>query len=103
MTVYFPVPGLSFGVWVVFLSAVACGIQFPHQGSNLVPVHWEHGVSATGPPEKSLCMTLEIHGHTFRLCIYLRVKSLGHRIGLYYFFFSLFKKKFLFVVDFVIH
>ena len=87
MTVYLPVPGLSFGVWVVFLSAVACGIQFPHQGSNLVPVHWEHGVSATGPPEKSLCMTLEIHGHTFRLRIYLRVKSLGHRIGLYYYYF----------------
>ena len=83
MSVYSPVPGLSFGVWVVFLPAVACGIQFPDQGSNLVPVCWEHGVSATGPPEKSLCMTLETHVHTFRLRIYLRVKSLGHRIGFY--------------------
>ena len=27
---------------------------FPDQGSNLGPLLWEHGVSATGPPEKSL-------------------------------------------------
>ena len=29
---------------------VACGIQFPDQGWNLGPLHWEQGVSATGPP-----------------------------------------------------
>ena len=33
LTVYLPVPGLNFGMQVVFLSAVACGIQFPEQGS----------------------------------------------------------------------
>ena len=32
---------------------VACGIQFPDQGSNPGPLHWEHGVPATGPPGKS--------------------------------------------------
>ena len=83
MTVYLPVPGLNFGMWVVFLSFMACGIQFPDQGSNLAPLHWKHGVLATGPPEKSLYMTLEIHAHTFRLGIHLRVKFLGHRICLY--------------------
>ena len=32
----------------------ACGIQFPDQGLNPGLLHWERGVSATGPPEKSL-------------------------------------------------
>ena len=32
------------------LLVVACGIQFPDQGSNPGPLHWEHGVLATGPP-----------------------------------------------------
>ena len=32
----------------------ARGIQFPIQGSNPGTLHWEDGVSATGPPEKSL-------------------------------------------------
>ena len=31
----------------------ACGIQFPDQEWNPGPLHWEHGVLATGPPEKS--------------------------------------------------
>ena len=30
-----------------------CGILFPDQGSNPGPLHWEHGVLATGPPGKS--------------------------------------------------
>ena len=33
--------------------AVACGIQFPDQGLNPGPLHWERGVLATEPPEKS--------------------------------------------------
>ena len=36
----------------VFL-VVACGIQFLDQGLNCSPLHWEHGVLATGPPGKS--------------------------------------------------
>ena len=35
-----------------FLVAVY-GIWFPDQGLNLIPLHWEHSVLATGPPEKS--------------------------------------------------
>ena len=35
----------SFKIW-------ACGIQFPDQGSNPGPLHWELGVLATGPPGK---------------------------------------------------
>ena len=36
------------------LLVAACGIEFPDQGSNPGPLHWEHGVLATGPPGKSL-------------------------------------------------
>ena len=35
------------------LLVVACEVWFPDQGSNWGPLHWEHGVSATGPPRKS--------------------------------------------------
>ena len=35
------------------LLGAPCGIQFPDQGSNLAPLHWEHGVLASGPPGKS--------------------------------------------------
>ena len=52
---------------------MACGIYFPDQGSNLGPLHWEHEVSATGPPGKSpaflfsppllLAQELECLGH----------------------------------------
>ena len=27
-----------------------CDIQFPNQGSNLGPLHWEHRVLAGSPP-----------------------------------------------------
>lgn len=30
----------------------ACGTEYPDQGLNLGPPHWEHGVRATGPPGK---------------------------------------------------
>ena len=36
------------------LSIIACGIHFPDQGSNPGPLHWEHGVLATGPLGQSL-------------------------------------------------
>ena len=42
---------LCYDMWDLFV--VACGIQFPDQGSNLQPLHWEHRVLATGPPAKS--------------------------------------------------
>ena len=35
------------------LLAVACGIQFPDQGLNLGPLHWECGILATGQSGKS--------------------------------------------------
>ena len=58
-----------FGCWVFIvafkLSAVACGIQFPDQGLNLSPQHWEFRVLATGPPESPidffLCVFLEFY------------------------------------------
>ena len=47
-------------IWVCWVLAaagellnVACGIQFPDQGSNPGPLHWECRVLATGPLEKS--------------------------------------------------
>ena len=33
---------------------MASRIQFPDKGLELSPLHWEHEVLATGPPEKSL-------------------------------------------------
>ena len=53
----------NFKVWSIYLlclficficlamSSLSCSI--PHQGWNLVPLHWEHGVLATGPPGRS--------------------------------------------------
>ena len=41
-------------LWDFQSSLVACGIQFPKQRSNLGPLHWEHGVLASGLPGKSL-------------------------------------------------
>ena len=35
------------------LLVVAWGIQFPNQGSNPGPLHWEHRVLASGPLGKS--------------------------------------------------
>ena len=43
----------SFLVGSCKLFVEACKIQFPDQVSNLGPLHWEHGVLATGPPGKS--------------------------------------------------
>ena len=36
------------------LLVVACGIQFPNQGSNLGPLYWEWRVLPTGLPGKPL-------------------------------------------------
>ena len=46
---YLAALSLSCGVW-----DLSCGIYFPELGSNLVPLYWELGVLATGPPGKSL-------------------------------------------------
>lgn len=35
------------------LLVALCGIQFPDQGPNPGPPHWEHRVPATEPPGKS--------------------------------------------------
>ena len=43
--------GLSCGMQDLLVAA--CGIWFPDQGSNLGPLHWEHGILATAPPGKS--------------------------------------------------
>ena len=45
---------LLFTYLFVPVLVVACGIYFPDQGSNPGPLHWEHGVLATGPPGQSL-------------------------------------------------
>ena len=73
----------------IFLVA-ACGIQFPDQGQNLGPLHWEHKVLATGPLGKSpkiflscLQKNLHLHKHLYLDAIYLkylliRMKDPGH-------------------------
>ena len=47
------------------LLVAACGIYLPGQGSNSAPLHWECGVSASGPSGKSpiwflICLLLFI-------------------------------------------
>ena len=54
-------PSLFFFFLIIFIcllaapgfSFVACGIQFPDEGSNPGPLHQEHAVLDTGPPGKS--------------------------------------------------
>ena len=43
------------------LLAAACEILFPDPGSNLGPLHWEHGVLATGAPRKSQMRRFQIN------------------------------------------
>ena len=47
----------------------ACGTQFPNQGLNLGPLHWEHGLLPTGPPEKPMILL------TFVLCFNKKLKK----------------------------
>ena len=61
--IYLAVLGLSCStqdlrssLWHTGSLVVECGIQFPDQGSNLGPLHSEHGVLATGPSGKSPCV-----------------------------------------------
>ena len=49
--IYLAMLCLSRDTWESLVGA--CGIQFPDQGANPGPLHWEHGVLATGPPGKS--------------------------------------------------
>ena len=45
-------------IWLCQVLVAACGILFPDQGLNLGPLHWEHGVLATGPPRKPTFIVL---------------------------------------------
>ena len=40
-------------IWLCWILVAACGIEFPDQGSNPGPLHWECKVLATGLPGKS--------------------------------------------------
>ena len=65
---FLAVPGLSCGTWDLWLQQVGSNhllTKFFDQGSNLSPLHWKHGVLATGPPEKSLEAYLVTSEHTF--------------------------------------
>ena len=44
----------TFPLHFFWLHHVACGILVPWPGWNPCPLHWECGVSTTGPPRKSL-------------------------------------------------
>ena len=62
--IYLTVPGLSCGTWDLRFSlrhagslVASCRIQFPNQGLNPGPLHWDHEILATGPLGKSLSYT----------------------------------------------
>lgn len=42
------------------------GSQFPNQGSNLQPLHWNCGGLTTAPPGKSLIIFIESYKRTFQ-------------------------------------
>ena len=49
-----------------FLTAQHVGSQFPNQGSNLQPLHWNCGVLTIGSPGKSLTIFTESYKRTFQ-------------------------------------
>ena len=55
---YLAVPGLSWGIWTL-----SCSVRdlVPWPGIEPGPLHWEHGVLPTGPPEKSRGLCLNPH------------------------------------------
>ena len=61
------------------LLVVTHGIQFPDQGWNLVPMHWEHGVFATRSRGKSLGLFLIIkiwlQIHNYRNHIFIQSRK----------------------------
>ena len=66
-------------IWLQQVSVAACMIQFPDQGWNLGPLHWEHKVLAIGPPGKSpqiflscLQKNLHLHKHLYLDAMYLK-------------------------------
>ena len=88
MFIYLAAPSLSWRLARSSIFAVACkllvgvcGIWSPDQGSNPEPLHWEHGVLATGPPSWEVpimlaCRTLN-HIQSFELQLSLSTNSLG--------------------------
>ena len=45
-------------LWLHQVLAVAWEVEFPAQGSNPGPLHWEHAVLTSGPPGNSLLLFL---------------------------------------------
>ena len=56
-------------------------ISYPDQGSNPDPLHWEHGVLATGSPGKSLASGIDVPLMTSDVpdvILHLRKPQAGH-------------------------
>ena len=65
---------LFIGLHQALVTVMACGILSPDQGLNPGPLHWEHGVLATGPSGKSqenilYSISINDHGAVFFLPI----------------------------------
>ena len=63
--IYLAAPVLSCGTWDLRSSLqhmgsliVVCGIQFPDQGSNRGPLHWEHSLSHWTTKENNFLFSL---------------------------------------------
>ena len=69
------------------LLVAACGIQFPDQGLNPGPLHWEHGALATGPPGKFPESFFFNHE---QLSNFVKCFSASTEMIILFFFFSLF-------------
>ena len=92
--IYLAVPDLTCGIWdlqsslhhavslvlACKLLVVACRIQFPDQGLNSGPQHWEHGVFVIGLPGKPLDFLGSRMLHIFCLLLELKKKRLNYII-----------------------
>ena len=87
-------------IWLCWVLVVAYGIQFPDQGSNPGPQHWERGLLTTGPPGKSLFIYFWLYHVACRMLVpqpgieprlsAVRVQSPNHWTqGIPFFFFFL--------------
>ena len=68
----------------VFFFSFGCarqhaGSQFPDQGSNPCPLHWEHdGILTTGPPGKSPCRFSSVRSSRSFMVLCLTFRSVIH-------------------------
>ena len=63
---------------------MVCGTYFLDQGLNPGPLHWEHGILATGPPGKSPLLKLKTEFKAFHRELPLAYKVMFKFLSMQY-------------------